>query len=196
MIPTHHLLPLATAALASISIACGGGAETGEEGTSASGGAAPAPDLSTFPECVPDGQVEPPHMDVMGAVYSVPVPAQLEPFASYLVEDVSLCRLSGGIELGYSLPALLVGKKTRVSFTGPFDATTGTYELSSVDGTASCELTGDAWSCLEHFSGLEVDLEEVAEEAEGLSQQEAAARLQVAQLFSGDPIGILDFTLP
>lgn len=196
MTPTqHHLSRVASIVASAFVLACGGtGAPGGDGGTTASG--RPGPDLSMFPACVPDGQVEPPHMDIAGAIYSVPVPAELEPFASYSVEDVSLCRLGSGIELGYSLPALLVGKKTRVAFAGTYDSANGTYELSSADGTASCELAGEAWSCLEHFTGIEVDLEEVAEEAEDLSQQEAAARLDVAEQFSGDPIGILDFTLP
>jgi hypothetical protein len=135
-------------------------------------------------------------MDITGAVYSVPVPSELEAFASYPIGDVSLCQLGSALQLGYSLPALLVGKKTRVSFQGGYDTTSGRYEMTSADGTASCGRVGADWTCNEAFTGLEIDLTEVAKEAEALPAAEAAARVDVAQLFQGDPIGILSFTLP
>ena len=169
-----------------------GGAGGGVGGASSQGG----DPLTTLPACVPDGQVAPPHPDILGAVYSVPVPPELEPYASYPLEGVSLCRLDGGLELGYSLPALLLGKKTRVSFQGGLNAATGTYELSGADGTASCSIAEGQWICHEAFVGLVVDLAEVAKETEGLDPVEAEARLKVAELFSIDPIGILDFSLP
>ncbi len=169
----------------------------GNGGGAAAGGGPPQLDL---PTCVPDGAVEPPHMDIAGAVYSVPVPPALEPYASYPLEDVSLCNQPAGgppgIELGYSLPALLVGKKQRVAFAGAYDAATDTYALSGDNGTATCHPTGAAWRCDEAFVGLVHDLEEVAKEAEDLDPAEAQARLEVAEIFRGDPIGILDFSLP
>ncbi|MEZ4447279.1 MAG: hypothetical protein R3B72_49830 [Polyangiaceae bacterium] len=55
---------------------------------------------------------------------------------------------------------------------------------------------GAAWTCTEQFTGLVVDLTEVAKEAEGLSAAEAQGRLDVSTSFQGDPIGILDFQLP
>lgn len=156
---------------------------------------APGPHTNALPTCVPDGQVEPPHMDIAGAVYEVPVPADLEPYASYPIGDVSLCRQGTTLELGYSLPKLLVGKKTRVSFAGTYVSAEGTYELSSADGTASCEPSDTTWTCFETFTGLEVDLERVADEAAELPSVEAAGRVDVAEHFGGDPIGILHFDL-
>lgn len=195
----HHRRAVALAANLML-IACGGASDEGGGGGTADGGGSGGADvderIASLPICVLDGQEEPPHMDITGAEYSVPVvPAELEPHASYPIDEVSLCRRPSGLELGYSLPALLVGKKTRVSFAGGLDPATGTYELSSEDGTASCDPQG-AWSCLEKFTGIEVDLEEVAEEASGLSPAEAQARIDVAQIFQGDPIGVLDFSLP
>jgi len=156
----------------------------------------PGPHTASLPVCVPDGEEEPPHMDIAGAVYSVPVPAALEPYAAYPIGDVSLCQSGDTIELGYSLPKLLVGKNTRVSFAGTYLAAEGTYELSSEDGTASCEPSDTSWTCFETFTGLEVDLERVADEAAELPAAEAAGRVEVAERFGGDPIGILDFDLP
>lgn len=159
-------------------------------------GGGPGPHTTSLPTCVPDELVEPPHMDIAGAIYSVPVPEALEPYAAFPIGDVSLCRTDTTLELGYSLPKLLVGKKTRVSFEGGYDATAGTYELSSEDGTASCDPTANRWTCFETFTGIEVDLERVADEAADLPDAEAAGRVDVAERFGGDPIGVLDFELP
>ncbi|MEZ4446977.1 MAG: hypothetical protein R3B72_48300 [Polyangiaceae bacterium] len=181
-------------------VACGGAdpeSGAGGAGGDAAGGQGAGNDpLAALPACVPDGQTEPPHMDVAGAVYSVPVPVELEAYASYPIGDVSLCRTGNQLEMGYSLPALLVGKKTRVSFAGTVEPTSTAYALSSTDGTADCQRSGAAWTCTEQFTGLVVDLTEVAKEAEGLTAAEAQARLDVSTIFQGDPIGILDFQLP
>ncbi|MEZ4446330.1 MAG: hypothetical protein R3B72_45045, partial [Polyangiaceae bacterium] len=122
-------------------VACGGAdpesGAGGSGGGQAEGGQGAGNDpLAALPTCVPDGQVEPPHMDIAGAIYSVPVPVELEAYASYPIGDVSLCRTGNQLQMGYSLPALLVGKKTRVSFAGTVDPTSTTYALSSADGTA------------------------------------------------------------
>lgn len=193
MLPPHrHACVLAVALVSASLIACQSTAETSRaDGGGGAGGA-----LSTLPVCTPDGQPEPAHADIAGAVYSVPVPAHLEPYADYPLEDVSLCRTGAVLELGYSLPALLLGKKTRVSFGGTVDPASDHYELSGDDGTASCDRVDRSWSCTETFVGLTVDLEEVAKEASDLDPVEAAARLDVATIFGGDPIGILDFDLP
>ena len=154
------------------------------------------PELATLMECTPDGVGEPPHQDITGAIYSVAVPVELEPYADYPIGDVSLCRLGDGLQLGYSLPKLLVGDKTRVQFAGGHVAASDSYELSSADGTASCVRVASAWTCTERFTGITVDLAEVAEEVEDLPPEEPEARLDVSEIFQGDPIGILDFTLP
>ncbi len=151
----------------------------------------PEPGESGLPECPPDDGVEPPHTDVTGD-YSVPVPAELEPYAHYPIDSITACLRGDMLELGYKLPALLIGDEERVSFSGPYDAAAETLDLTG-DGTAACDVSAEGWSCLEHFAGIEVDLEAVAEEAADLPPAEAAARIDVAEYFGSDPIGILVF---
>ncbi|HZO16174.1 MAG TPA: hypothetical protein VFB62_23025 [Polyangiaceae bacterium] len=154
-------------------------------------GATTHPEAQALPECPPDTGVEPLHTDTAGA-YSVPVPAELEPYATYPVDSITACRRGELVELGYKLPALLVGKETHVGFSGSYDEAAAAFVLSG-NGTASCAVTNGSWSCFEEFAGITVDLAAVAEETQGLSAAEAQGRLDVSQAFGADPIGILDF---
>lgn len=168
---------------------CSGQADPGASG---GGAGTTTTTASGLPACPPDTGVEPPHTDLVGD-YSVPVPAALEPYAHYPIDSVTACTRGDLLEIGYKLPALLIGKEEHVSFVGPYDPAADTLSLSG-DGTATCDVSAEGWSCLEHFVGIEVDLEAVAEEAADLSPAEAAARIDVAEYFGSDPIGILDFT--
>ena len=149
------------------------------------------PQAEALPECPPDTAVEPPHTDNAGR-YSVPVPPELAPYAEYPIDSITACRRGALVELGYKLPALLVGKETHVGFSGSYDDVAAAFVLSG-NGTATCEVTAGSWSCFEEFAGIGVDLAAVAEETEGLSTDEAQGRLDVSQFFGADPIGILDF---
>lgn len=198
-----HWMLYAFSAVASLG--CGGGAEGGGEagggeagaGQGGAGGASGSVPGSTLTACPPDVEgEEAPHQDIPGGVYSVPVAPELEPYASYPVDDITLCWTGTAVHLGYSLPALLVGKKERVSFEGGWDPTSQTFALSSADGTATCTPSEPEWRCNEVFANIVVDLEEVADEAAGLDPAEVAARLEVAAQFANDPIGILDFPAP
>lgn len=187
MNPCKHDLVVALV-LATGWMACSGQADPAFNGD---GGADMSTSTATLPACPPDTGTEPPHTDVVGQ-YSVPVAAELTPFASYPIDSITSCVRGDVVELGYKLPALLVGKEQRVSFSGPYDPVSDSLELSG-DGTAACDVTASGWSCLEHFAGIVVDLEKVAEEAAGLPPAEAAARIDVAEAFGTDPIGILAF---
>lgn len=180
------------AASAILLAACGGASGEDPTATGGAGAITLPPEGAALPACPPDTMVEPPHTDVVG-VYSVPVPPELTPYASYPIDSITACRRANRVELGYRLPALLVGKPARVSFEGSYDADGGVFALSG-DGTATCEVVDGSWSCLEHFVGITVDLEEVAKEVENLPLDVAEGRLDVAAHFGGDPIGILDFT--
>jgi hypothetical protein len=174
--------------------ACGHDDTAAADPTGAGGGGgngALPPEAAALSECPPDTGVEPPHTDTSG-IYSVPVPPDLEPFSHYAIDSVTACRRGTRVELGYKLPALLVGKPVRVGFSGTYDDAAGAFVLTG-DGTANCQVTDGSWSCFEEFAGISVDLEAVVDETVGLSPDEAAGRLDVAEAFSVDPIGILDF---
>jgi hypothetical protein len=196
MTPSRHEISLVTF-FAAVFAACGGDVAnettSGEGGTGAGGqNTGAAATAATLVDCPADTTVEPPHTDIVG-VYSVPVPADLEPYASYDVPSITSCRRGDVVELGYKLPALLVGQSERVSFAGDYDAAADAFVLLG-DGTATCEVVAGTWTCLEQFTGITVDLAGVADEAVGLSAEEQAARLDVAQRFGGDPIGIMVFS--
>jgi hypothetical protein len=115
-------------------------------------------------------------------IFAVPVPAELDPYAHYPVDSITFCRRGNLVELGYKLPELLLGKAERVGFSGGYDSAAGVLALTG-NGTATCELAGGSWSCLEHFVGIAVDLEAVAKAAEDLPPAEAAGRIDVAEVF-------------
>lgn len=199
----RHRLLFGLVGTLSAAVACGGESETSEGvagggGQAGAGGAGASEPLgSTLPACpVEVGGVEAPHTDVANGVYFVPVPVELEPYASYPVEDITLCWTGAAVRLGYSLPALLLGKKERVSFEGTYDEANQVFALVGPNGAATCTPSTPAWSCAEDFTDIEVDLEKVAEEVADLDPVEAAARIEVAQRFAVDPIGLLDFPAP
>jgi hypothetical protein len=167
----------------------GGGA-----GTSGSGGSSPgAPQL---PACPPDALVETTHANIPAGTYSVPVSAELAPYASYPVGSINFCWNADLVTLGYKLPALVLGKAEHVAFVGPWNPSTARFELSGEDGTGICERAGTTWTCTEEFVSIGVDLTELSKELEGLPAEQVNGRLEVSKLFGQDPIGVLTFVAP
>lgn len=171
----------------------GTGAAAGTSGAAGSGTGAAAPVL---PPCPADALVETTHANVPAGTYSVPVPAQLVPYASYEVGSINFCQSGDSVTLGYRLPELLLGKAEHVAFVGPWNASSETYELSGKDGTGSCARSGTTWTCTEHFSGLTVDPAKVSDLLKGAPPAELQGRVQVTNHFGQDPIGVLVFSLP
>lgn len=122
-------------------------------------------------------------------VYFVP---PRTPASTYAVRDVTWRVEAAEARLDYTLPALLVGRDTRVAFRGPASAT-GPMTLTGPAGTASCALgAGATLRCDERFAGLRVDLDGVRREAERVDPAAVEARVAVAQRFSIEPIGVLE----
>lgn len=154
--------------------------------TTSSAGAAPAP-LQTSPPTSCSGQA------ALDGTYTVPVTAELEPYASFDVSSIQFCEHGGSVSLSYDLPALLVGAPTHLEFRGVFDPSAPTLELEGDQGSASCTPAGGTWSCREMLSGIEVDTDKLRERLSGMPAAEAAARSDVSDAFSQDPIGVLTF---
>jgi hypothetical protein len=119
------------------------------------------------------------------------------PASTYTVKDVSFRVEGREARLDYTLPVLLDGRGTRVSFRGPM--TTGTVSLTGPFGTAVC-VTAPAETlslrCDERFVGLPVDLEGVRREATRVDPSAVEARVAVAHRFSLEPIGVLEVASP
>jgi hypothetical protein len=94
--------------------------------------------------------------------------------------------------LAYGLPRELLGKSLRVDFSGTL-AADGTAHLQGEAGVADCTVSASALVCNEQMSGLlplEPDLATVENLAQDSYAGPASDRLEVAQLFVADPIGI------
>ena len=150
----------------------------------------------TLAACPPDVLNELAHVDIPSGTYSVPVPAELAPYASYSITDITFCETAGVATLAYKLPALLVGAEQRVAFQGTWSAASSSFELSSKDGNASCSRSGTLYTCTEHFTNLEIDSDKLTKELALLPAADAANKAEVAAVFGQDPIGILTFTGP
>ncbi len=114
--------------------------------------------------------------------------------STYAVADVSFRVEAGEARLDYTLPALLVGADTRVSFRGPA-ATGEAMALAGAAGTATCTrspASGVALRCDERFPGLAVDIAGVRREATRVDPAAVEARVAAAQRFSIEPIGVLE----
>ena len=136
----------------------------------------------------------PPAAVARAGVYFVPPRSAA---STYAVADVSFRVEAGEARLDYTLPALLVGADTRVSFRGP--AAAGAMALAGAAGTATCTRgpsEGVALRCDERFTGLAVDVAGVRREATRVDPTAVEARVAVAQRFSIEPIGVLEVPSP
>ena len=133
-----------------------------------------------------------------GATYRVPVESALEPAAEFALREASWKVVEGTAELEYDLPLGLVGGLLKVNLEGPFNAATGTAELSGPVGTGSCSVVGDIVSCVEHFTGLgplPLSMDEVERIAMLEYDGPVQDRIDVASIFAIDPIGIAELDL-
>lgn len=130
--------------------------------------------------------------------YVVPTaPGSLAAAATFAVPEVEWT-ISGGVaELAYDLPLGLVGKDVRVTFSGPYQDG-ATSQLVGPPGTAACDAAAASVSCFEEMGGLKPlapDLAVVEQLAAVEYAGPAADRVQVAQLFAADPIGVVEVDL-
>jgi hypothetical protein len=126
------------------------------------------------------------------ASYSVPVPAELEPYASFELGDLRFRQRGDEWTLDYSLPELLLGASRKLSFRGTLDAS-GTYELSGDAGSLTCTAEADTLRCDEVLAAVELDRDKLERALAELPAQENEARWAVAERFADDPIGVLRF---
>lgn len=105
----------------------------------------------------------------------------------------------GQVSLSYDFPLELTGVDQSVDFDGPLPEGDGPLVLAGDPGTATCSIRnvdGPSFDihCFEELPGVDVDvaaLETLLEER-GVAPAEIAARIDVAKLFSEDPIGIFE----
>ncbi len=129
--------------------------------------------------------------------YEVPVPAELQAAATYDVAEIEWVNAGGVVSLEYDLPEGLVGQKIRVRFTGVAADGATSAELTGEVGTATCAIAKATVSCNETMSNLvfQPDLTVIEALAATEYAGPAADRLDVAQRFQADPIGIVHIDL-
>jgi hypothetical protein len=127
--------------------------------------------------------------------YSVPVPPELEPYASYPLDDV--CWYSDGktLSLGYTLPDELTGSKNPIVLTGE-DTGQATFKLAGDHGDADCS-RGDSMSvsCRISYRKLNFDVDSVKQilSSEFPDPVQLTQRSAVSAVFRSDPIGVITF---
>lgn len=124
------------------------------------------------------------------AGYEVPVPKELERFASFTMTDMR-SRIRGGVhEIRYTLPIELTGRSIEVHSRSLDGGRTFQGPHQSMDCRES------AVDCKVSYPGLKLDAAEVQSrlEAMGIQGEELGARLKVHEFFAGGDIaGIIHF---
>jgi hypothetical protein len=127
------------------------------------------------------------------ATYSVPVPAALEPYASYELKNFQWQETRDSVEVTYKLPELLLGYSHRVSFRGR-QRNDGHYELVSDQyGKLECTKDENGHDCRAMYRGLKVDLPKVEAllVSKNVESREREGRMAVSARFGGDLVGVI-----
>jgi hypothetical protein len=132
--------------------------------------------------------------------YVVPAPSDIASAATFGMTEVEWTVANGVATLHYDLPVGLVGGDRSVSLSGPISATSTSVNLTSTNGTGTCTATGNLITCSEELANLgslPISQAVIAQTAV-TDGQPVASRMQIASLFSSDPIGTvgLDLSAP
>lgn len=133
--------------------------------------------------------------------YRVPTSTSLADAATFKMDSIDWTVAGGIATLHYNLPRGLVGGTLPVTLSGPVDATSTTITLTGTDGTGACVATATTITCREVFGDLGVlpiSMDVVQQVAAKEYAGPVANRVNVATVFSSDPIGFaeLDLTAP
>ena len=129
--------------------------------------------------------------------YIVPAPPDIASAATFVVADVDWTVASGTATLHYELPLGLVGGVLPVTLSGPVAAGATSIQLTSTVGTGWCTAQGTQITCGEAFDDLGAlpMSQAVVEQVAAQDTVTVASRVAVANIFSSDPIGTVDFDL-
>ncbi len=130
--------------------------------------------------------------------YTVPVPAELEAFATFPNLPARYVQEGTQITVSYRLPEELVGNQTTVIALRGEMKNPREFRLKGEHGDARCQSAHQRLNCIVEYKDLPID-----ERALGLfieqkfpERVEQLARLEVARLFSGEPIGVITAQVP
>lgn len=128
--------------------------------------------------------------------YSVPVPAELAPYATFVLNSSTITEDATGIVMSYDLPVELVGPNHPTIVLGGKHRQGGIMILQGEFGEASCFSRAEKVECIVQYEDLEIDLAGVERilAARNISSHERELRLQVAKIFGGEPVGVFEIT--
>ena len=155
-------------------------------------------DGASAPVGVTPGTPVPATTGVYLGTYRVPTSPDLAEAATYPVGHVHWTVANGIATLHYELPLGLVGGKLSVTLAGVYEAGATTVTLAGEQGTGACVAQADVITCREEFANLGILPISMAV-VEQIAALEYAGpvtnRIELANLFGSDPIGIVDFDL-
>ena len=129
--------------------------------------------------------------------YSVPVPQELEPYAVFPNMESEYIQNGDHLTIRYPLPVELVGADRNVITLSGRMTNPRHFRLRGESVDARCNDIDGKLNCTVDYKDLEVNEQSVRE---AIIQKfpdpfEQGMRLQVARIFSGEPIGIITMTL-
>lgn len=130
--------------------------------------------------------------DGVSGEYLVPVPEELREFANFSVEP-TLDNDRSPRSIRFALPAELIGEATTIELRRQRD---GSFSGPKAD--ARCTRDEFDFSCETRFKNLDIDLDKAATAIATKfdDPREIDGRIQVARIFSTEPLGILSYRLP
>jgi len=130
------------------------------------------------------------------AKYKVPVEARLEKYSDFSISNVSYTKMNSQLILQYELPIELTGITPQLlTFSGNDDGQ-AISNLSGTHGSASCTASTQGLTCLMKMKDLQIDPARVAQllKSNSANLAEFNARLEVAEKFSSEPVGIITYS--
>jgi hypothetical protein len=131
------------------------------------------------------------------ARYSVPVSEELAPYSQFTLSDFQSVRTGDQVTYTYTLPPELAGAGSQtVTMSGTIAPGQPTL-LQGDLGSAACALEADGQNvrCQVQYGNLQIDSSGVKAflMSQSVGPTELAARLQVADLFAKEPVGVIFF---
>lgn len=133
--------------------------------------------------------------------YTVPVSDELAPYAKFVLNNSRVEQDAAGVVVSYDLPPELVGPNHPTIVLGGKKRPGNIMLLEGEFGEASCFNRADKVECIVEYDDLEIDMRGVEQVLRARSNDplEIERRLQVARIFGGEPVGIVEInraTLP
>lgn len=128
--------------------------------------------------------------------YSVPVPEELVPYATFVLNSSTVVEDANVITVSYDLPAELVGANHPPIVLAGKKIPGNVLLLEGEFGEAACFNRNAKLECIVEYDDLEVDIAGVERilTHRVTDPQERELRLQVAKIFGGEPVGIFEIT--